>query len=198
MKALQKSLEIIPALAFLVSYIYTSDIITATAVIIATGSAAFILHFLIFRHVTRMQAIVFVAILLFGLPTVLLNDPHFIKWKATVINILISLIIIVCQFGFKVNPFAFIFGKEFRLPDHLWARMSAAWAVYFLFNAFVNYIVAFRLPDFLDITEQYAELLWVNYKSYGNGLINFLFALCCGLYLYRKHPEAFAQLMKSK
>ncbi len=195
---LSKLLELSPAVAFLGTYLYTYDMITTTIAIMATTVVAFSLQLIIFKHATRMQIMVAVAIIIFGLPTVLLNDPQIIKWKATVINILIAFIIALFQFVLKKNPFAFIFGKEIPLPADIWLKLSLIWMIYFIFNAFVNMVVAFYLPAIFNITEQQAELFWVNYKSYGNGILNMIFALSTGFYLYKKNPQAFAALKEMR
>ena len=192
---LQRTLELLPAAAFLAVYLITTDLIAATAAIVATATAALAVHLIVYRHVTRLQAVVYLAILLFGLPTVLLNDPAIIKWKATVVNLLIAAIIAFCQFALRISPFALLSSRDFRLPAPLWLRLSIACIIFFMLSAWLNYFIAFRLSEYFTLSAQSAELIWVNYKSYGNGLLNFIFALLCVLYLYRKCPSAFTAVM---
>lgn len=195
---LSKIFEISPAVAFLATYLVTRDLIITTIAIMITTVIAFSLQLLIYKKATRIQTVVAVAVILFGLPTVLLNDPQIIKWKATVVSLLIALTIAVCQFVLKRNPFAFVFGKEIPLPSEIWLKLSLMWMVYFVINALINMVVAFHLPDIFNVSEQEAELLWVNFKSYGNGILNMAFALISGFYVYKKNPQAFAELSKIK
>ncbi|MBU3825997.1 MAG: septation protein IspZ [Candidatus Anaerobiospirillum merdipullorum] len=189
---LPKILEFAPAIAFFAAYKLTSDLILATAVIVGSAVAAFVLQYLLYRKVSRMQIFVTVAVVLFGLPTVLLNDPQIIKWKITAVNLILALAIFICQVLLKKNPFAYLFGQEIQLPASAWLTLGRLWIGFFTFAAGINVIIAFCLPDLLGITPQEAEDWWVDYKTFGNAILNFIFALGCGLYLLRRNPELFA------
>lgn len=191
---LSKVLEFAPAIAFFVSYKLTSDLILATAVIVGSCLIAFILNYLLCRKVSRMQVFVTCAVLLFGLPTVLLNDPQIIKWKVTVVNLILACAILVCQHILKRNPFAYLFGQEIDLPREIWLKMGTWWMVFFVLAAGLNVVIAFYLPALFGISEQNAESLWVDYKTFGNAILNFVFALGCGLYLFKTNPEIFSAL----
>ena len=189
---LPKILEFAPAIASFAAYKLTSDLILATAVIVGSAVAAFVLQYLLYRKVSRMQIFVTVAVVLFGLPTVLLNDPQIIKWKITAVNLILALAIFICQVLLKKNPFAYLFGQEIQLPASAWLTLGRLWIGFFTFAAGINVIIAFCLPDLLGITPQEAEDWWVDYKTFGNAILNFIFALGCGLYLLRRNPELFA------
>ena len=62
---LPKILEFAPAIAFFVSYKLTDDLILATAVIVGSCLIAFILNYVLFRKVSRMQLFVTAAVILF-------------------------------------------------------------------------------------------------------------------------------------
>lgn len=191
---LPKILEFAPALAFFAAYKLSSDLIVATAVIIGTSAAAFVLQYLLFKKVSRMQIFVTAAVIAFGLPTVLLNDPGIIKWKITAVNLLLALLIFVTQMILKRNPFAYLFGQEIKLPLSAWQTLGQLWMIYFTAAAALNVVIAFYLPDIFGITAKEAEDWWVDYKTFGNAILNFIFALLCCLYLLRSNPEVFNDL----
>lgn len=197
MTMLPKILEFAPAIAFFVSYKLTADLITATAVIVGACLIAFILNYVLFKKVSRMQVFVVAAVLLFGLPTVLLNDPQIIKWKVTVVNLVLATAIGVCQFVLKRNPFAYLFGQEIKLPPELWFKMGTLWMVFFVLAAGLNVVIAFTLPQLFGISEELAESLWVDYKTFGNAILNFIFALGCGIYLLHRYPALFEEVRES-
>ncbi len=190
---LPKILEFAPALAFFAVYKLSSDLILATAVIVGSGVAAFLLQYLLFHKVSRIQVFVTAAVVLFGLPTVLLNDPQIIKWKITAVNLCLAAAILVCQVLLKKNPFAWLFGQELKLPDSAFLTLGRMWMLFFTLAAFLNVIIAFYLPDLFGISAREAEDWWVDYKTFGNAILNFVFALGCGFYLLRRHPEIFSE-----
>ena len=191
---LPKILDITPALAFFITYKITSDLITATAVIVGCCLIAFALQYVFWKKVSRMQVFVCAAVLLFGLPTVLLNDPHTIKWKVTVVNLIMATAILVCQHILKRNPFSYLFGQEIPLPENLWLKLGTWWMIFFVFAAMLNVIIAFFLPTLFGIDAITAESLWVDYKTFGNAILNFVFAVICILYLMKTNPEILAEV----
>ena len=198
MKTFAKLLELAPAVAFFVSYKLTSDLIMATAVIVASCLAAALLQYILTRVISRMQIFVTAAVILFGLPTVLLNDPEIIKWKVTCVNGILALAIGICQYGFKKNPFAYLFGREVPLPDFIWHKLGLWWMIFFVFAGMLNVVIAFYLPTLFGIDIKSAEALWVDYKTFGNAILNFIFAIGSIGYLMKKHPEAMASLKKEQ
>lgn len=195
---LPKILDIAPALAFFITYKMTSDLITATAVIVGCCLIAFALQYIFWKKVSRMQVFVCAAVLLFGLPTVLLNDPQIIKWKVTVVNLVMATAILVCQHILKRNPFSYLFGQEIALPENLWLKLGTWWMIFFVFAAMLNVIIAFFLPTLFGIDAMTAESLWVDYKTFGNAILNFVFALVCIFYLMKTNPEILAEVKELK
>ena len=195
---LPKILEFAPALAFFIAYRLTNNLITATAVIVGTCILAFVLQYILWKKTSRMQVFVCAAVILFGLPTVLLNDPQIIKWKVTVVNLVLAAAILVCQHVLKRNPFAYLFGQEIALPQHIWLKMGTWWMIFFIIAAGLNVVIAFYLPQLFGIDAMTAESLWVDYKTFGNAILNFIFALGCVFYLMRTNPELLAEAKKEK
>ena len=189
MPMLAKILDFAPALAFFISYRLSSDLVLATGVIIACCVLSFVLQYILWHKISRMQVFLTAAVLLFGIPTILLNDPQIIKWKVTVVNLILAGAIFVCQFLLHRNPFAYLFEKELPLPRHIWDKLGYSFMVYFVFAAGLNVIIAFYLPQLFGIDDKSAESLWVVYKTFGNAILNFVFALGCIFILMRRYPD---------
>lgn len=186
---LLKIIEFLPVIIFFVSYKMTSNLILATTLIVGSCVVATIAEAIITKKISRMQVFLVFAVLIFGVPTILLKDPSIIKWKVTVVNMILATAIFFFQFILKKNPFSLLLGKELPLPDKAFATLSVYWMVFFFFSGLLNIVIAFYLPDLLDITKEYAEELWVDYKTFGNSIINVIFALFTGFVLIKKYPE---------
>lgn len=186
---LLKIIEFLPVIIFFVSYKMTSNLILATTLIVGSCVVATIAEAIITKKISRMQVFLVFAVLIFGVPTILLKDPSIIKWKVTVVNMILATAIFFFQFILKKNPFALLLGKELPLPDKAFATLSVYWMVFFFFSGLLNIVIAFYLPDLFGITKEYAEELWVDYKTFGNSIINVIFALFTGFVLIKKYPE---------
>ena len=186
---LVKIIEFLPVIIFFVSYKMTSNLILATTLIVGSCVVATIAEAIIIKKISRMQVFLVFAVLIFGVPTILLKDPSIIKWKVTVVNMILVTAIFFFQFILKKNPFALLLGKELPLPDKAFATLSVYWMVFFFFSGMLNIVIAFYLPDLFGITKEYAEELWVDYKTFGNSIINVIFALFTGFVLIKKYPE---------
>ena len=186
---LVKIIEFLPVIIFFVSYKMTSNLILATTLIVGSCVVATIAEAIITKKLSRMQVFLVFAVLIFGVPTMLLKDPSIIKWKVTVVNMILATAIFFFQFILKKNPFELLLGKELPLPDKAFATLSVYWMVFFFFSGMLNIVIAFYLPDLFGITKEYAEELWVDYKTFGNSIINVIFALFTGFVLIKKYPE---------
>lgn len=186
---LLKIIEFLPVIIFFVSYKMTSNLILATTLIVGSCVVATIAEAIITKKISRMQVFLVFAVLIFGVPTILLKDPSIIKWKVTVVNMILATAIFFFQFILKKNPFSLLLGKELPLPDKAFATLSVYWMVFFFFSGLLNIVIAFYLPDIFGITKEYAEELWVDYKTFGNSIINVIFALFTGFVLIKKYPE---------
>lgn len=186
---LVKIIEFLPVIIFFVSYKMTSNLILATTLIVGSCVVATIAEAIITKKLSRMQVFLVFAVLIFGVPTILLKDPSIIKCKVTVVNMILATAIFFFQFILKKNPFELLLGKELPLPDKAFATLSVYWMVFFFFSGMLNIVIAFYLPDLFGITKEYAEELWVDYKTFGNSIINVIFALFTGFVLIKKYPE---------
>ena len=191
-----KILQFLPVIIFFVSYKTTSDLILATSLIIGSVLVCSAIEYLLTKTISRMQIFMIAAVLAFGIPTVLLKDPNFIKLKISIVNLLLALAIFVFQVILKKNPFAYLLKKDLPIPDSAFALLSKMWMFFFVIAAGLNILIAFYLPELFGISEQMAENLWVDYKTFGNAILNVVFTLFCVLIIYRKYPEILNEKIK--
>lgn len=182
-------LNILPALCFFIVY-YSSpqenSIVYATFAVLASSLIAFALNYALFKSISRMQVIILVLLLLFAAPTIYFNDPSFIKWKVSIVNILMALGLGVCQFGFKTNIAKALTGIANPIPEELWEKLTLATIVFLLICALLNYFLAFGLTEYFNVDAKKADDIWVNYKTYGNGILNFIFVMVAFNKTYEK------------
>ena len=193
-----KILQFLPVIIFFVSYKTTSDLILATSLIIGSVLVCSALEYLVTKTVSRLQIFMIAAVLIFGIPTVLLKDPNFIKMKITIVNLILALAIFIFQVILKKNPFAYLLKKDLPIPDSAYALLSKMWMIFFVFAAGLNIIIAFYLPELFGVSQLSAENLWVDYKTFGNAILNVVFTLFCGLIIYKKYPEALNDKLNNK
>lgn len=193
-----KILQFLPVIIFFVSYKTTADLILATSLIIGSVLVCSALEYLVTKTISRMQIFMIAAVLVFGIPTVLLKEPNFIKLKISIVNLLLALAIFVFQVILKKNPFAYLLKKDLPIPDSAYALLSKMWMIFFVFAAGLNIIIAFYLPELFGVSQLSAENLWVDYKTFGNAILNVVFTLFCGLIIYKKYPEALNDKLNNK
>ncbi|MDD6205487.1 septation protein IspZ [Succinivibrio sp.] len=193
-----KILQFLPVIIFFVSYKTTADLILATSLIIGSVLVCSALEYLVTKTVSRLQIFLIAAVLIFGIPTVLLKDPNFIKMKITIVNLILALAIFIFQVILKKNPFAYLLKKDLPIPDSAYALLSKMWMIFFVFAAGINIIIAFYLPELFGVSQLSAENLWVDYKTFGNAILNVVFTLFCGLIIYKKYPEALNDKLNNK
>ncbi len=189
-----KLISLLPVIAFFIVYKSSGDLILATGVIVAGCVLTTILEFILKRTISRMQIFMVVAVLVFGIPTVLLKDPTIIKWKVTAVNLIFALLIFIFQYLLKKNPLGFLFGRDLKMPDDCWTFLASSWMIFFIFAAALNVVIAFYLPSLFGISDSEAESLWVDYKTFGNAILNLIFAIISMLLLIKKHPGLLDEL----
>lgn len=181
-------LNILPVLCFFLTYkLAGNDLIMATwALLISTG-VAMGTYYAIYRVLSRFQIILSIVLLIFALPTIIFNNTDFIKYRVSAVNIILALTLIVIQFGFKKDIAQVLSGVKNPIPQAVWKKATLAAAGFLACCAVLNYILAFRLPDLISgMTPETAEEIWVNYKTYGNAILNFVFSMALFFWMYSR------------
>ena len=154
-----------PLLVFLALY-FTSDLLTATAALIAATVLAVVLALWIERRVPWMPVVTAVVVGVFGGLTLWSGDETFIKIKPTIAQLLFATVLLgsVVLGRPVLKP---LLGTAWPMDDAGWRRLSLRFAIFFLAMAGLNEAV-WRTQT-TDV--------WVLFKVFGLLGLTLLFAL---------------------
>lgn len=174
--------DFFPILAFFIAFYVPEDreqgIYIATYTIIIASSIQIFLYWLLYKKFEKMHLITFVVVLIFGGLTIYLHNENFIKWKPTIVNWCFAIAFIGSHFIGEKTLFQRMLNladDKLQLPAHAWKNLNMSWAIFFIFMGFVNLYVAFN----------FSTEFWVNFKAWGMTLLNLIFMVGIGIYLYR-------------
>ncbi|MEZ5714307.1 MAG: inner membrane-spanning protein YciB [Paracoccaceae bacterium] len=184
---LKMVLELGPVLAFFVAYVKLKDqvftiagtdysgFILVTAGFVPLMVLSTLILWKLTGHLSKMQALTVVLVVVFGGLTVWLNDPSFIKMKPTILYAL---------FG-GILGFGLLRGQSYLrqvmdgmmpLQDEGWMILTRRLMLFFFGLAVANELV-WRLMS---------EQAWVNFKTFGLTAAIFVFFMTQGK-LFRDH-----------
>lgn len=171
-------MDMLPALAFLAAYL-VYDIYVATIVLIASLYFAVMVHWLRTREWHKMHLVAALLATVLGGLTLLLRDPMFIKLKPTAVYGAFAAILAGSHYIGAKPLMARIPPSVIDLPQHVWHKVNAAWAGFFVFCALLNLPIAFFL----------SEQTWVLVKTFGFTVLMFLFILAHIPFVYDHLPK---------
>lgn len=171
--------DLFPVILFFAAY-KLGDIYIATGAAIA---ATFLqIGWTWFRHrkVDTMLWVSLGLIVVLGGMTLAFRDETFIKWKPTVLYWVFAAVLLASAWLFGKNLIRIMMSAaDIEAPDHVWARLNLAWAVFFAFMGAANLFIAQNFP-----TDT-----WVNFKLFGTMGLMLVFILAQGFWLTRYMPE---------
>lgn len=175
-------LDLLPAAAFFAAY-YLGGIYAATIALVV-ALAVTVIGFKLRDgtwHKAHLVALVASAVL--GGITLALHDPAFIKLKPSIVYGVFAIALFGSHFIGKQVLLQRLPQKMLVMPDFLWRRVNIAWALFFVFCAALNYIVA----------HQFDEATWVKLKVFGFSGLMIVFMLAhlpfVGRYLVQEGEE---------
>ena len=174
--------DLLPIVAFFVVF-KIAGVLAATATAIGVTIAQVIYSKVKHGKVDKMLLVSCGLIVVFGGATLIFQDDTFIKWKPTILYLVFAVVFAGSLFVGETTVAQRLLGKVLVLPKPLWARLSIAWAVFFVALAAANLFVAYNFDT--DV--------WVNYKLFGAMGLKVVFLLVQGLFLHRymkTHPQA--------
>ena len=176
-----------PLLVFLAFY-FATDLLAATAALIAVTALALVLALWIERRVPWMPVVTAAVVWVFGGLTLWSGDEIFIKMKPTIAQLLFAAVLLgSLTLGRPVlKP---LLGAAWPMDDLGWRRLSLRFAVFFLVMAVLNEAV-WRTQS-TDV--------WVLFKVFGLFGLTMLFALAqVPLMTRHRLPEAAAEPSEHK
>ncbi|ARP85865.1 septation protein A [Bordetella genomosp. 9] len=174
--------DLFPLLLFFIAYRY-AGIYTATAVAITASIVQILWLKVAGRPIEGMHWINLAVIVIFGGATLWLHSDVFIKWKPTVLYWLFGGALLIGRWVFKRNLIRRLLDKQIALPEPVWDRLNATWAVFFLAAGAINLYVAF--------SGHFSEAQWVTFKAFGLMGLMIVFVVAQSIWLGRhlQHPE---------
>lgn len=174
---MKQLLDFLPLVIFFAVYKFYG-IYTATGVLIIATALQLVLSYLIFKKVEKMHIVTFVLVALFGSLTLAFHDDAFIKWKVTIVYVIFAGALIIGQIINKPILKGML-GKEMKVPEPVWAKVTWYWVVFFIACGLLNIYVAFSLP----------QETWVNFKVFGLTVLTLVNTVLTVVYLYKHLSE---------
>ncbi len=164
----------LPIVLFFIVY-KAVDLYWATGVaIIATLIVMFVMR-LKGHAIEPMQWVGLGLIVVFGGATILLHDELFIKLKPTILYALFSAALLGPQLFGKILLMQKFMGNKIEMPQAAWAKLNAAWGIFFAVMALLNQWVA----------ATFSTDIWVNFKLFGTIGLMILFIIGQALWMNR-------------
>jgi len=155
-----------PLLAFLIAFLVTRSLTTATWVLVGASAVALALGFAVERRLALMPLIAGLGALVFGGLALVFHDPRLLKIKPTVLN--------VAYAGFLFggvalgkNPLKVLLGEAMHLSDAAWRTLTIRYGGYFLAAAVLNEAV----------WRTQSDAVWVWFKFPGLAVLMLLFSM---------------------
>lgn len=151
--------------AFLVAYVVSRDLMTATWALVAGSAVALLLGLVVEKRVAPLPLVAGLAAIVFGSLTLFLQDDLFIKIKPTVLNLCFAAFLLG-GVALKRSPLKALLGEVMRLPDGVWRTLALRYGIFFALVAAVNEVVWRTQP----------EAVWVLFRMPGLQLMSLAFS----------------------
>lgn len=152
-----------PLLIFFGVY-FATDILTATAALVAASLVALVVSWLAVRRVPWLPLLAAVVLTIFGGLTLLFEDDLFIKIKPTIVQLLFAAALLG---GLAIRKIwlKMVIGRAIRMPDEAWRTLTIRFAVFFTVMALANEVV----------WRSFSTDFWVTFDTFGQMGITFVF-----------------------
>ena len=154
----------------------TKDIFLATGVLMVAVTVQICLYWLMKKPIGNELKLTFWASMILGGMTLIFQDETFIKWKPSIINWLLALVLVGAHLFAKTFLVEKMLGKVLRLPDSAWRSLTYGWALAFTVSGTVNIYVAYS----------YSLDTWVTFKFVGLLGLNLVFLMATFAFLHFK------------
>lgn len=166
-----------PLLIFFGVY-FATDILTATAALVAASLVALAGSWLAARRVPWLPLLAAVILSIFGGLTLVFEDDLFIKIKPTIVQLLFAAALLG---GLAIGKvwLKLIMGQAVKLPERAWRTLTIRFAVFFIVMAAANEVV----------WRGFSTDFWVTFDTFGQMGITLLFIASQFPYIARHHIE---------
>ncbi len=169
--------DFLPILAFFIA-LKLSDVYVATVVAVVATIAAAIYQRYSKGRVEPMTLISCGLMVFFGGLTIALHDEVFVKWKPTVLQLLLAIVFVVSRFVGERPVAQRLLGKAFEAERKVWLRVNDGLTVFFVLMAGLNIWVAYT----------FSTDTWATFKLFGLIGFNIVAIVLATVYL-NKHGK---------
>lgn len=161
--AVQIAADYGPLLIFFGVY-FATDILTATAVLVAASLLALAGSWAVARRIPWLPLLAAVVLTIFGGLTLFFEDDLFIKIKPTIVQLLFAAALLG---GLAIRKIwlKMVIGRAIRMPDEAWRTLTIRFAVFFTVMALANEVV----------WRSFSTDFWVTFDTFGQMGITFVF-----------------------
>ena len=175
---MHKWIDSLPALAFLGAVIWR-DIYVGTLVLIVSLFALVLYYAIREKRLHKMHFGTAMIALVLGGITLAVRDPMFIKFKPTAVYLVFAILLAGSHFVGEKVIMQRLGHSVLALPDALWRKVNVAWALFFVFCAGLNVVLALNLSD----------ETWALVKTFGFTGLMFVFMLAHLPFVSEHLPE---------
>lgn len=136
----------------------------ATWVLVGAAAIALIAGYVLEKRVAPLPLFVGAMALIFGVLTVMLDDPSLIKIKITVQNAVLA-VILLGSLPFRVYPFKVLLRRAMNLTEEGWRGLTLRYGLFFAVVAVVNEVVWRTQSD--DAWIAFRGGLWMASSAFG-------------------------------
>jgi intracellular septation protein len=177
----------LPIILFFIVY-KLSDLYLATGVAIVATMILMAWMRLRGHAVETMHWVSLILIVVFGGATILLQDERFIKLKPTLLYGLFAAALILPQLTSRLLLIQKLMQSKIQMPQPAWAKLNAAWGVFFACMAGLN----------LWVADRFSTDIWVNFKLFGTIGLMILFIIGQALWMNKFATAELPDVLKDK
>lgn len=159
--------------AFLLAYVVNrfvlklegqEAIVQATWVLVGASALALIIGYAVERRLAPLPMLTGGFALVFGVLTLIFHDPDLLKFKLTLQNGLLG-VVLLGSLPLKRYPFKYLLGEAIRITDEGWRGLTLRYGLYFSAVAIINEAV-WRTQS-ADTWVAFRGGLWVASAAFG-------------------------------
>lgn len=138
--------------------------VQATWVLVGASAIALIAGYVLEKRIAPLPLFVGAMALIFGVLTVVLDDPSLIKIKITVQNAVLA-VVLLGSLPFRIYPFKVLLKRAMNLTEEGWRGLTLRYGLFFALVAVVNEIVWRTQSD--DTWIAFRGGLWIASSAFG-------------------------------
>ena len=139
-------------------------LVQATWVLVGASALALLVGWIVEKRLAPLPLLAGGFALLFGVLTLIFNDPMLLKIKLTIQNALLATVLLG-SLPLKKYPFKYLLGEAVRITDEGWRGLTLRYGLYFAAVAIVNEAVWRTQSD--DTWVAFRGGLWLASAAFG-------------------------------